>query len=304
MSEGGPAGRGESAAVRPPGPVDYLLLFILCLAWASIYVLVKVAEHDFPAIALMAVRALAATLCLLTVALVTRRSLRASRSQHLLLAALSVLNVSFIWVAISVAEEHLASGLTALMTALVPIGTFLLSAFVLRTERPDWRRVLGLAMALGGLVLVLDPARITGRSAEWEGVALMATGSLGYAAGGLLAARHGHTLHPVVLTTWSLGYATLTLAVLSFLLEHPLEARPTPVSWLAVVAAGCLATALPNLIYYHLIAEVGPQFASLFGYLVPVMGVILGVVLTHETVTAGLVPGIALTLTGVALVKR
>lgn len=290
--------------MRSPGPVDFLLLFLLSLAWASIYVLVKVAEHDFPAICLMALRALSATVCLLVVALVTRRSLRATRSQHLLMATLSVLNVSFIWVAISVAEEHMASGLTALMTALVPIGTFLLTAFVLRTERPDWKRMLGLGIALAGLVLVLDPARIMGRSAEFAGVAMMAAGSLGYAGGGLLAARHAHSLHPVVLTTWSLGYATLTLAALSFLLEKPLQAHPTSASWLAVVAAGCLATALPNLIYYHLIAEVGAQFAALFGYLVPVLGVVLGVVLMHETVTAGLVPGIALTLAGVALVKR
>jgi drug/metabolite transporter (DMT)-like permease len=289
--------------MRQPGPVDYLLLLFLCLAWASIYPLVKVAEHDFEPIALMAVRALTASVCMLLVALFMRKSLRVSRAQHVLLVELSVLNVSLIWVAISVAEVHLSSGLTALLTALIPIGTFVLNAFVLRTERAETRRILGLFVALVGLVLVLDPSRIASRGLDVTGLLLMMTGCLGYAAGGLLASHRAHELDPVVTTVWSLLYATLELVVLSFLLERPLETHPTQDSVLAVVAAGCVATALPNLIYYKLVREVGPQFASLFGYGLPLFGVLLGVVLMHERVTVWLVPGVVLILAGVALVR-
>ncbi|GMU55877.1 MAG: hypothetical protein AMXMBFR33_50230 [Candidatus Xenobia bacterium] len=290
--------------MRSPGPVEYGLLLLLCLAWASIYPLVKIIEHDFEPIELMAVRALFACLSVLVVALVTRRSLRATRSQHGLLLILSFLNVTLIWIAISLAEERLSTGLTALLTALVPIGTFLLNAFVLRSERPEARRMLGLVLALVGLVVVIGPSSIVGRGADLGDLALMAAGCLGYASGGLLAAARGQGLHPLVTTVWSLAYATATLTALSFALESPLARHPQRAAWLAVLAAGVLATALPNLIYYHLIQKSGAQFASLFGYLVPVFGVLMGLFWMHEPMTVGLLPGIALTLAGVALVRR
>lgn len=289
--------------MRLPGPLDYVLLLFLCLAWASIYPLVKVAEQDFQPIELMAVRALFAFACMALVALAGRKPLRVTKAQHLLLVELSVLNVSLIWVAISVAEVHLASGLTALLTALIPIGTFVLNAFVLRTEKPASRRILGLFVALVGLVLVLDPARIGSRGIDLTGLLLMVVGCLGYAAGGLLASARARELDPVVTTVWSLLYATVELVILSFALEHPFSTHPGREALLAVLAAGCVATALPNLIYYKLVREVGPQFASLFGYGLPLFGVLLGVVLMHEQVTVWLVPGVVLILAGVALVR-
>ncbi len=289
--------------MRSPGPLDYVLLFILCLAWASIYPLVKIAEHDLPGIALMALRAGTATICMLLVAVVTRQSLRVTSSQHFTLAALSVLNVSLIWIAISVAELHLSAGFTSLLTALVPIATFVLQV-ILRTAAPDPRRILGLLVALGGLALVLDPSNIHARGAVATSLAMMVAGCLGYAAGGLLAAARAKGLHPVVTTSWSLAYATVTLCALSLGLENPLALHPGGAAVGAVVAAGILATAVPNLIFYHLIEAVGPQFASLFGYGVPVFGVLLGILFMHERITTWLAPGMILILVGVWLVRK
>lgn len=278
--------------------MSYALLLVMSLGWASLYLLVKVAEAAFPSIFLMALRALIASLCLLAVALVTRRGLSVPRGRHGHLFALSVLTISFIWVAIATAEETLSSGLTALLTALIPIGTFLLS---MRTDKPKPRQLLGLLVALAGLVVVIGPSRLEGGGA---GLWLMAASCLAYAFGGLLAARKAHDLHPVVTTTWTLLYATVTLFALAFLLERPLLLHPSVSADVSVLSLGALATALPSLIFFRLVQTAGAPFASLFGYLVPVLGVVLSILFLHEKPTAGLVPGILLLLAGLWLLRK
>ncbi|MGD0194048.1 MAG: DMT family transporter, partial [Candidatus Dormibacteria bacterium] len=72
----------------------------------------------------------------------------------------------------------------------------------------------------------------------------------------------------------------------------------------AVVALGVVCTALAFLIFFALISEIGPVRATVITYVNPAVAVTLGVLLLHERLTAGIVVGFVLILSGSVLAAR
>ena len=74
---------------------------------------------------------------------------------------------------------------------------------------------------------------------------------------------------------------------------------------LAAVAALALgSTALAYLLFFHLVAAVGPTRTTTVTYLIPAFGTLWGTLFLGEPVTAGMLAGLALIAASVALVNR
>jgi drug/metabolite transporter (DMT)-like permease len=76
------------------------------------------------------------------------------------------------------------------------------------------------------------------------------------------------------------------------------------IAWLAVVLLGALCTAAAFLIFFALIAEVGPSRTTLITYVNPAVAVILGIVILNEPFTLGIAIGFPLVLIGSYLATR
>jgi drug/metabolite transporter (DMT)-like permease len=93
-----------------------------------------------------------------------------------------------------------------------------------------------------------------------------------------------------------------TVALLPLVPVLPAAAWPSRGEWLAVAMLGVLCTAIPYLLYFRLIADVGATRALTVTFLIPVFGMLWGAVFLGETITATMAAGCGLVLLGTALI--
>jgi drug/metabolite transporter (DMT)-like permease len=101
----------------------------------------------------------------------------------------------------------------------------------------------------------------------------------------------------------SVGTLLLAAAALApFSVAHgPLPPAP-PSAWLAVLGLALVSTTIAFILYYRLIADVGPVKAITVTLLVPVFGMLWGVLFLGEPLTAGRIAGCGIILAGCALI--
>jgi drug/metabolite transporter (DMT)-like permease len=150
-------------------------------------------------------------------------------------------------------------------------------------------------VGLGGVVALVG-IDIGGRGAELLGAGAVLAATLGYACGPLIVKRHLAGADP-------LGPVTAAMAIASIMLlpfgigDFPTE-TPATDTLVAIVVLGLVCSAAAFLLFFRLIAEVGPSRATVITYVNPIVALALGVAVLGESVTAGAIAGLLLILAG------
>jgi drug/metabolite transporter (DMT)-like permease len=188
------------------------------------------------------------------------------------------------------------SGLLVSTVPLIGVGIGLLTR---SGERHGWRRILGLAIGLvgAGVLVGFDVS-----SSTFGAIAEVLVVAICYAIGPFIINRKLSDLPALGVIAGSLLLAALAYAPAAVVqLPH---AWPSAQAIAAVVALGVVCTALAFLIFFALIREIGPVRATVITYVNPAVAVTLGVLLLNERLTAGIVVGFVLILSGSVLAAR
>jgi drug/metabolite transporter (DMT)-like permease len=276
-----------------------LALFVaMCVIWGIPYLLIKVSLDGLGPVDLVFVRFVIGALVLVPIAL-TRVEVRPLLRRWGWIVAYTIVEMGVPWILLSDAELRISSSLSGLLVSTVPLLGVGIGLLTRSRERYGWRRMLGLVAGLVGVgVLVgFDVSSSTvGAIAEVLGVAIC------YAIGPLIISRRLSDLPALGVIASSLLLATLAYA--------PVAVTQLPHAWpsgeviAAVATLGLVCTALAFLLFFALIAEVGPVRATVITYVNPAVAVTLGVLLLHESFTASIAVGFVLILSGSVLAAR
>lgn len=277
------------------------LLLLLAAVWGASYLFIKVAVEEIAPAPMMAVRTLLAAAVLL--GYLGWRFGRESAALQLAAAwrhclVLGVLNAALPFWLIAWGEQHIESGLAAVVQASVPIFNALLVIRFLPEERLNRTRAIGLAIGILGVAVV------TGIHPEggWLGVAgalAVVASSLAYASAGVYGQIAVSGTAGPVLAAGSMLVGGLVLTPFA-LFQLPDEVP----SWEAtgsVLALSLLGTALAQLVLFRMLALHGSSRLSLVTYLMPGFALVYGAVLLDERITVSILAGLALILGGVAI---
>ncbi|HEY6960924.1 MAG TPA: EamA family transporter [Gaiellaceae bacterium] len=272
-----------------------LLFAAMCVIWGVPYLMIRVAVRELTPATLVFLRTALGAL-LLTPFAATRGELRPLVARWWPLLAYSLIEVAIPWVLLARAETKLTSSLTGLLIAAVPLVGAVVVALTGDRERQGARRWLGLLVGIGGVAALvgLDLGRAD----------LLSVGEIGcvavcYAVGPIILSRR---LSDVP----ALGVVAASL-VISALVYLPFGVAQRPSSMpgshvvLSVVGLAVVCTALAFLVFFALIAEVGPVRATVITYVNPAVAAILGVTILSEHLTTGMLVGFALILGGCVL---
>src|SRR5207248_381684 len=203
------------------------------------------------------------------------------------------------WFLLSDAERGLSSSLTGLLIAAVPLIGAVVTWLTRGDDRLDLRRIGGLVIGLIG-VAALVGLNVSFRDLGAVGeVGLVA---VGYAAGPIIVARRLPHLPAIGVVAASLVVTAVAYAPLA--LRQLPSAMPSPRVLFAIGTLAVVCTALAFLLFFALIAEVGPVRATVITYFNPAVALLLGVTLLQEPFTLGTVVGFALILLGSFLATR
>jgi drug/metabolite transporter (DMT)-like permease len=199
------------------------------------------------------------------------------------------------WLLISSSETKVNSGLAGLLVATVAFWTTILAAVL--GDRSVWhpKRLLGLVIGFTGLVLVVGMESLRGKQPIIAIVALLVA-AFGYA----LAPTLVNIKMPGIDGAAVNGLAMLITAIIYTpvaIIQFP-KHRPSVHAIESVITLGIFPTALCFVLFFKLLADVGPARASLVVYVNTTVAVLLGVVVLHEKLTIGVVLGLPLVLIG------
>jgi drug/metabolite transporter (DMT)-like permease len=272
-----------------------LLFAAMCVIWGIPYLMIRVAVRELAPVTLVFLRTGLAALLLVPLA-AHRRELRALLARWRPLLAYTAIEVAVPWLLLSRAETKLTSSLTGLLIAAVPLVGALIVTLSGERERLGGRRWAGLAVGLLGVAAIvgLDLGTL-------DVVALVEIGLVAvcYAVGPIILARYLNELPPLGVVAASLALTAIAyapLAATSWPSRMPSAHVVESVVGLAVV---CSAAAF--LLFFALIAEVGPVRATVITYVNPAVAAVAGVVLLSERLTAAMLFGFALVLVGSVL---
>jgi drug/metabolite transporter (DMT)-like permease len=190
----------------------------------------------------------------------------------------------------------LSAGLLAVLNATSPMWGALLSTLVLR-ERLSGRRAAGLLLGVAGVALVCAPEG----TARWLEVAAALAGAICYAVTVVVLKRWGKQASARGMAVGTQFAGALLLLPLLALSPAP---AVTPGILGAILALGLVCGALGYILYFRLIADIGPTGALTVTYLIPLFGVIWGALFLDETLTLPMVAGALIVVAGTALVLR
>jgi drug/metabolite transporter (DMT)-like permease len=214
-------------------------------------------------------------------------------------AVVGTMNSGVPFVLYSYAALHIPAGLSAILNATSPMWGALLAALWLG-ERLTPGRAAGLALGVAGVALVSQPE--SGASLALPAIAAALAAAFCYGLTGAYIKRfvpHAPSRGMAVGTQVAAGAMLLPFVALA-----PPPAAPTALAAGAVLALGLLSGAIAYLLYFRLLADLGPTRALTVTYLIPVFGVLWGVLFLDETVTAPMLAGAALVILGTVLVLR
>jgi len=276
----------------------WLLFIALSIIWGVPYLFIKVAvTHVSPAVLTSARTGLAA-LVLLPVA-VARGQLRPVFARWRWVALFAVVEVAVPFGLLGTAEQHLSSSLTGLLVAAVPLIGAVLGVLLRLADRIDRRRLLGLLVGFAGVAVLVGLDLRGGDLLAAAGVLIAATG---YATGPIIADRRLADLPSLGVTVAAMGLNCLGYLpwAISTWPRTPVPTR----AWGSIAVLGVVCSAIAFLIFFALVAEVGPSRTTVITYLNPAVAVALGVGLLGEPLTAGILAGFPLVLLGSWLATR
>jgi drug/metabolite transporter (DMT)-like permease len=288
-------------------PANIVQLLVLAAIWGGSFLFIRIGVPDFGVAPLVAVRVGVGALFLLTVLFARRpaRDVLATFRTHVRpLLIVGILNSAAPFCLFSWAEYTLSAGVTSVLNATTPLWGALVAYFWLK-DRLGGTRIAGLAIGFVGVIALV-----------WDQVAAPPAGGAGatttaLAAGAGLAAallygiaasytkRHLTGIEPLTVAAGTMTCAALVLLPFAALTwpTGPVSAQ----SWGAVIALGIGCTGIAYLMYFWLIATIGPARTITVTFVIPVFGILWGALFLGERVSADMVVACIAILAGTVL---
>jgi drug/metabolite transporter (DMT)-like permease len=282
--------------------IELLLLALLALLWGSSYLFIKIAVAEIPPVTLIAARVLGAALFLYVVLWLRRDGLPRERRTWGLLGVQAVFNSIGAWTVLAWGQQFVDAGLASVLNSTSPIFVVIFTGLLTRHEVLGGRKLLGACIGIVGVVLIVGTDALRGLGDQVIGQLACLAGAALYAG----AAIYGKRFGDISATATAAGTMTWAMAVLvpaALVLEKPWTLSPGTRELMAALVLSIPCTGVALLIYFRLVRTLGSLGVASQSYLRAGIGVILGVVLLDETLSASVFTGLATAILGVALIN-
>ena len=275
-----------------------LLLLGLAVCWGYNWVVMKIGLADAGPVAFAAIRCLGGAVILALVLLALRRSFRIAEPWTV--AAIGLLQTALAQGLIALALSGGQAGKSAVLNYTLPVWVMILG-FLFLKERPRRMQWLATLVAFAGVMVMTF---LNGKAVSWEPIAFALSASICWGCGTVvtqsLMRRHGGRIDTLTLTAWQLGIGGMVLTLLAFVVpEAPLHWTTSLI--LALIYNVGPASAVAFLLWFMLQQRIEANVLSLIVLIVPLVGIAAGWLQLGEQPSIPDALGMALILTGIAV---
>ncbi|WP_175990228.1 DMT family transporter [Bacillus sp. Marseille-Q1617] len=282
----------------------YMALIGLSLIWGMSFVFIKWLIEPAGVWGTTFLRCIAGALVLLPIFFIQRRKGEKKPLPIWKLIVVGIGNAALPWTLIALSETQINSNTASILNATTPIWTgligFLLFSVVLTSFQ--W---IGILVGFIG-ILVLMNFEVSGIfSSDFVGVGTMILATVSYAFSSQFTKKYLAGTSVVTISTFQLLIGA-AIGFIGMLVTQPIEVGSlfTGEALLGIIGLGCFGSGIATLLYFYIMTNGSPEFASTVTYLIPGTAMIWGFVLLGEPVTHNLILGLLIIFAGVFLSSR
>jgi drug/metabolite transporter (DMT)-like permease len=282
----------------------HIALFAVQLMFGSAPILGKFALTAFPPLAIVGFRVAGAATAFYFLQNL-RGSLRLEKPIHYLyFAAFSFFGVIFNQLLFFKGLSLTTATNTSLLAVMIPVFAILVSVLI-GNDKLSWQKVLGVILAAGGVIYLIDPTKAGFSSTTTQGDILIILNCLSYGVYVAISKKlitHYGALKSIAWVFLFAGLINVPVGLIS--LQNVELSQVSFFSWL--VLAGIVL--FPTILAYYwntwALARVEPSVVAVYIYLQPLIGTFLAIFVLGEDWKPRIFPAMALIFTGVFLVTR
>lgn len=258
----------------------------MALIWGSSFLFMKVALEGVSFGQVAWSRSILGAIVIGAVMLVRRFPLPRRPAVWAHFVVIAVFNVVVPHLLFAWAEQHVSSSIASIYNSFTPIATALLAALVFRVEALSVRKVTGIVVGVLGVLVIIAPWQVAGLSGDLLGQLACLAAAASYGVGIAYTRRY---ISPTPIPGTTVAFMTIgTAAVIMLALTPAIALGPVELDfWIvgSLLLLGGLGTGLAYMWNIDVLRAWGPTLQSTVTYLMPVVGVLLGVILLGETLS-------------------
>jgi drug/metabolite transporter (DMT)-like permease len=261
---------------------DWVWIVLLGAIWGCSFIFNAVLIREIGPLWVTSLRVGIGALGCWMVMLALRKPIPREPTLWLQLGLLGIIAYAIPFALFPLAQAHLASGVAAIINALTPMVTAVISHFWIGGERASRTKMAGVGIGFVGAAILVSPALSTGGSSHIWAVMACLGATLCYAIS-LNITRSFKHIEPTALASIALSGAAVVSLPIAFAAEGvPVMTRPE--TWGAALAIGLLSTAFTFQIMYRILPRVGATNFATTTFIAPISALILGVTILRETI--------------------
>ena len=288
--------------MRQPNLIDYILLTLLALIWASAFFNIKIATYSFGPVTIALLRVFFGAIPVLILCFYKKIKVEAFSKDWYWFAIIGFINLVVPFFLISYGVKSVQSNLAAILMSTTPLSSTILGHYYTKNEKFNFTKTIGILIGFAGIVYLFSDNLLINESNFFSAI-LILVGSTCYVIGGVLTLKIKEKKNENV-TGSILIWAVIILIPLSFFIEKPWTYNPSIQSTISVIYLGLVSTGIAWLLRFKILIDNGLIFQSQVSYLIPIFGTILSYIFLKELITVKVLISLIAVVIGIYFVRR
>ena len=288
--------------MRQPKLIDYILLTILAIIWASAFFNIKIATESFGPITIAFLRVFFGSIPVLLLCFYKKIKIEAFSKDWHWFATIGFVNLVLPFFLIAYGIKSVQSNLAAILMSTTPLSSTVLGHFYTKNEQFNIVKTFGILIGFSGIIYLFSDNLLINDN-NFISALLILLGSTCYVIGGVLTLKISKKKNENV-TGSILIWAVLILLPLASIIEKPWDSIPSIQSSISVVYLGVVSTGMAWLLRFKILKDNGLIFQSQVSYLIPIFGIILSYIFLGELITHKVLGSLIAVLVGLYFVKK
>ena len=288
--------------MKDPRSLDYFLLVLLALIWASAFFNIKIATYSYGALTIAFLRVFFGAIPLVLLCYLKNIKIEAFSKDWHWFASIGIINLVIPFFLIAYGVQKVQSNLAAILMASTPLTAAVLAHFFTKNEKVNLIKFTGVLVGFSGIVFLFSDKILINEN-NFLSALIIFFASTFYVIGGLLTLKISNKKNENV-TASILIWATLVLFPICMFIDQPWNLSPRLDSTISLVYLGIFATGIAWLLRFYILKNNGLVFQAQVAYLIPIFGVILGFLILNEKITYKVIIALIAVIIGIYIVKK
>ena len=288
--------------MRQPKLLDYLLLVLLALIWASAFFNIKIATYSFGPVTIAFLRVFFGAIPVLLLCYYKDIKIEAFSKDWYWFAMIGFINLVAPFFLIAYGVKSVQSNLAAILMSTTPLSSTVLGHFYTKNEKFNFIKTFGILIGFSGILYLFSDNLLIDDNNFFSAI-LILLGSTCYVVGGVLTLKISKKKNENV-TGSILIWAIIILIPLVSFIEQPWSVIPRLDSTISVIYLGLVSTGIAWLLRFRILVNNGLIFQSQVSYLTPIFGTILSFIFLKELITTKVLISLIAVCVGIYFVRK